>query len=80
MKDYRKEDYLEVSDGDTCIVSSKNCPLTKNVEEHHIFNGVVCCQIVGQESTHADFTCPGFYKAVFSPNGLKIDCRIHEDI
>jgi len=69
----RKIDHMEVSDGDTIIVSSKNCPLTEAYnKEKQVQFGVCCCRVQGQGQ---DFICPAFYKAVLHNNKLNIDCR-----
>ena len=69
----KKQDHLEVSDGDTCIASSSKCPIESDVKQDQIFNETVCCCIRGQRPT--DFVCPSFYGAVFSDRGFSIDCR-----
>ena len=72
----RKENHIEVSDGDTIIVASKKCPLfDKDIPNEQIFNDVICCNIQGQSPNHPNFICPKFYKVIYGTKGFQIDCR-----
>ena len=71
---YATETHIEVSEGDTKIVSFCLCPLiNKEVQKGqlHPDNKVIMCQYEGQG---ADFTCPYFFGAVY-PSKFEIDCR-----
>jgi len=70
----RKVDHVEVSDGATCIVSSKHCPLTEKTVYHksQLQYNTICCKVEGQ---FKETICPCFYKAVLDQGKLKIDCR-----
>ena len=66
----KREDHLEISDGDTLIVSKKVCPLQNPIEGSiHPSSGVICCR-------NGKYICPGFYKAYFNGKDYVVDCRI----
>lgn len=66
------ETHIEVSEGQTKIVSFVLCPLhKKEVKKGQLFNKVIMCQCEGQGT---DFTCPYFFGAVY-PAKINIDCR-----
>ena len=71
----KKENHLEIDDGQTQIVSSKLCPLNSTEFKNQEFNGVLCCIIEGQPYTNSNYKCPYFYGAVFHKGKFEIDCR-----
>ena len=52
---YEKVNHFEVSDGDTLILSVKNCPLDKPASEELVVNNTICC-------VNGNASCPDFFK------------------
>lgn len=82
------KDHIEVSDEDTKLVSTVNCPLTEEeiasnqLSEDNGGNNVVMCCIEGQElkdGTFDGFVCSYFYGAVY-PSKYLVDCRNPKNI
>ena len=78
-------DHIELSEGDTRLVSTSLCPLTEaDIKENQLFEDgegdkVVMCQIQGQrlqDGTFNGFTCPHYYGAVYpSKTACIVNCR-----
>jgi hypothetical protein len=71
---YRKEDHIEFSDGDTAFISVKACPLTEaeiKADERVLSdNDIVCCK-----NSDKDFMCPHFFKFLMTNDGTRsIQC------
>lgn len=76
--------HLEISEGNTKLVSSVLCPLKINeLEENQLFddnegNDIVMCAIENQElkdGTYNSFCCAHFYGAIYPFRKNLIDCR-----
>ena len=84
-----KEKHIELSDGDTYIVSNKDCPLTEEQAEEL---GVIievnddttpCCACTAwmAKNEDTDFQCPHYYGYINSETkGEFFDCRINGKI
>lgn len=82
--EFVKENHIEVSDGDTKLVSSALCPLSQEeILPNQLFpnnegKNVVMCAIEGQkmqDGTYNGFICPHFYGAVYPFKTHMVDCR-----
>lgn len=82
--EYIYENHIEVSDGDTKLISSVLCPLTENeIIPNQLFENsegkkVVMCCIEGQQVEDGTFKrimCPHFYGAVYPFKTTLVDCR-----
>jgi hypothetical protein len=74
------QNHLEISDGETKIVSNALCPLTTAdiVPEQLLDDGehdVIICCCAGQEPIHTDFVCPHFFGATYPFKNSLVDCR-----
>ncbi len=80
-----REKHIELSDGDTYIVSNDKCPLTEEQAEELKVNITVnndkipCCACTAfLEGQDADFQCPHYYGYINSVDkGEFFDCRIN---
>jgi hypothetical protein len=84
MNEFVKENHIEVSDGDTKLVSSVLCPLSQEeILPNQLFENndkqkVVMCAIEGQkleDGSYNGFLCPHFYGAVYPFKNKMVDCR-----
>lgn len=83
MCKYKKENHVEVSDGDTLIISTKQCPLEEKEATSLGINVLVkdtlipCCTCNAYlDSGDVDIECPYFYKVIFSEEkGFFVDCE-----
>lgn len=82
---YIKEKHIELSDGDTYIVSNDKCPLTEEQAKELkitilINNGKIpCCACTASlEEKNVDFKCPHYFGYINSVDkGEFFDCRIN---
>lgn len=81
-----KETHIELSDGDTCVVSNDKCPLTEKQADELEINIVInndkipCC-ICEASLESGDFRnqCPHYYGYIKSVDkGEFFDCRIND--
>ena len=78
-----KENHIEVSDGDTQLISSVLCRLHSPIHKNQLFENnygkkVIMCKIEGQkmeDGTYHGFTCPYFFGAVYPFKDKFVDCR-----
>ena len=84
MKDYIKLNHIEISAGDTLIVSTSKCPLTEQEADKEdvvldVYEGrIPCCMCdaVG----HKEIYCPYFESYIIGTKGEFVNCiRIKEN-
>ncbi len=73
MRDIKREDHLEFSDGDTNFIAISQCPMTDDEailnEKVLSFGDVICCR-----NSDKDYTCPDFYGYLFAGGKTTIQC------
>lgn len=80
----RYQNHIEISEGDTKLVSTVFCPLLRNeIENNQLFEDnegedTVMCIIEGQrlkDGTFNTFCCPYFYGAIYPFKSSMVNCK-----